>query len=126
MNTESKKQNASTTPEPMMTIKDILTKSGLSGIYVRKAISNGDLPSVLVQVGATKVYRREIKAADFETWRATRKNSRREDGRGRSILYATPEELTKIKSLLASNNVEALVEKPKPQVHKPKVEAPKA
>lgn len=117
MNTKTEKQNDTT----IMTIADILKESGLCSNYIRKSIADGSIPSKLVPVNNTKVNRREIVRTDYETWRATRKNSKREDGRNKLNLYATPEERKQIEALLAQSHITAPIEKPKPQVHKPKV-----
>lgn len=103
-----------------LTLKDVVAESGLSPVYVRRAILEGKLPSKKVQVGSTKVVRHEIMRADFETWRkGVGTHTRRADGRSKFALYATPEEFAKLQKLIEANKLETPVER----AHQPKPKA---
>jgi hypothetical protein len=86
-----------------LTINEAAREFDLSAMYVRKAVRTGDLPTTLVAVkegSATK--RHEIDREAFIAWRAKAStHSKREDGRSRFILYATPEELEAVKATFA-------------------------
>lgn len=85
----------------VITLKEAIRLSGLSDVYVRRAILLGKLQSTKVAVNNTSVLRHEIKVADFEAWRASvGTRGRRSDGRAKYNLYGTPEEIEAIQLLL--------------------------
>ena len=99
---------AKTNENVSYSIKEAAELTGLSTVYIRRAILKGKLNSTKVQVGDTSVMRHEISASDLEVWRASVKAApRREDGRGKFTLYATPEELQKIQDLLEKDGIES-------------------
>jgi hypothetical protein len=96
----------------VLTLKQAVAQSGLSMIYIRRAINEGKLPASKEQIGSTKVYRNVIKVADFEAWRASRgTRSRREDGRNKFDLYATPEEYETLAELCKANDLECPIKR---------------
>ena len=116
----AKNTNVSSTENQVLTLKQAVALSNLSMIYIRRAINEGKLPAVKVQIGSTNVYRNEIKVADFEAWRANKATkTRREDGRNKFTLYATPAELAKLQKLI----VEQKLEIPLERAHQPKPKA---
>lgn len=89
-----------------LSINEVAEASGLSNVYVRRAILKGDLPSTKVQVGDTVVMRHEINIEDFNAWReGTSSRSKRDDGRGKFTLYATESEYEQIVALLKENEI---------------------
>ena len=105
------KKDASNT---MLTLKEVVEMSGLSPVYVRRAILTGKLASTKTPVGDTAVLRHEIALADFEAWRAnTGTRGRRSDGRGKYILYGTPEEIATIEAMIAQANANVSIAKAK-------------
>lgn len=104
----------------VLTLKEVVEMSGLSPVYVRRAILTGKLPSTKVPVGDTAVLRHEIALADFEAWRkGTGHRGRRTDGRGKYTLYGTPEEVDAIKALIAEANAHVSIAKAKTYTKKP-------
>lgn len=96
------KKNEST--KTVLTLKEVVEMSGLSPVYVRRAILTGKLASTKVPVGDTAVLRHEIALADFEAWRAsTGTRGRRSDGRSKYTLYGTPEEVAAIEEILQAH-----------------------
>jgi len=95
-----------------LSIKEAAEASGLSNVYIRRAILTGKLPSTKVQVGDTEVMRHEIAVEDFNAWRAsTASRSRRDDGRGKYTVYASPEEYAEIVELLKEKELETPIGK---------------
>jgi hypothetical protein len=89
-----------------LSIKEAAEASGLSTVYVRRAILKGDLPSHKEQVGDTSVERHMINVEDFNEWRSNRSSrSRREDGRGKFTLYATEAEYNAITAFLKKEGI---------------------
>ena len=113
------KNNVSSTENQVLTLKQAVALSGLSMIYIRRAINEGKLPASKEQVGTTNVYRNIIKTPDFEAWRASRNaKTRREDGRNKFDLYATQDELEKLSALCKANGLECPIKRshtPKPK-----------
>ena len=117
--------NVSATENQVLTLKQAVAESGLSMIYIRRAINEGKLPATKEQIGTTNVYRNVIKAEDFQAWRSSRSaKTRREDGRNKYTLYATPEELQKVEALL--KDAELAVPLERAHQPKPKAEAEEA
>jgi len=120
-NTNSKATDAT------ITLKEAVELSGLSSVYVRRAVLEGKLPSTKVPVGDTKVVRHEIKMSDFEAWRAsTTHRGRRSDGRNRYLLYGTPEEIEALKKLLADSSIEVQITVPNSKRREAKTEVENA
>jgi len=113
------KTNVSSTENQVLTLKQAVALSGLSMIYIRRAINEGKLPASKEQVGTTNVYRNIIKTPDFEAWRASRNaKTRREDGRNKFDLYATATEYEKLSALCKANGLELPIKRahtPKPK-----------
>ena len=108
------KKDTNTNSKTVLTLKEVVEMSGLSPVYVRRAILTGKLPSTKVPVGDTAVLRHEIALADFEAWRkGTGHRGRRSDGRGKYTLYGTPEEVDAIKALIAEANANVSIDKAK-------------
>jgi hypothetical protein len=105
----------STTPsKTMLSLKEVVEMSGLSPVYVRRAILTGKLASTKVPVGDTAVLRHEIALADYEAWRAgTGVRGRRSDGRGKYTLYGTPEEVAAIEAMIAQASANVSIAKAK-------------
>jgi hypothetical protein len=98
--------------DKVLTLKQAVAQSELSMIYIRRAINEGKLPATKEQIGSTKVYRNVIKVSDFEAWRASRgTRTRREDGRNKFDLYATPDELEKLANLCKEHNIECPIKR---------------
>lgn len=99
----SKKNAVPQTESEVMTIASAVAETGLSQLYIRKAIRSGALPSVLVPVKADgKTMRREFTRADFVAWReAAASHSKRDDGRNKFVLYMTPDEALRLQDLVA-------------------------
>lgn len=96
--------------ETTYTIKQLIEVSGLSNVYIRRAISTGKLEATKERVGDTKVFRNVVTESAYNAWRATTASrSRREDGRNKYTLYATAEEFAQIEELLAKAKNEAIV-----------------
>lgn len=94
-----------------MTIKELAEVSGLSLVYIRRAILTGKLPSEKVQYGNTNIMQHIIRFDDYENWRkAAGTRSRRSDGRSKYTLYGTPEEVEKIQALLKAQAADELAE----------------
>lgn len=102
-------------------IKEVAAMLGLSQVYVRHAVRNGNLKTTKVPISEdSKTMKHVILVSEIERWRnATGGHSRREDGRSRFLLYATAEELEKVKVLLAKANNGAIIEKQVYVKHQP-------
>lgn len=87
---------------PTLTINQAARETGLSPMYIRKAVREGKLETELVPVKEGAVTKRhEIKRESFDAWRAAAAiRSHREDGRSRFILYATQEEVDAIREMV--------------------------
>ena len=94
------------------TIKQWSVVSGLSEVYIRRMVLKGVIKTTKVEI-AKNTFRHEITQEEFETFRATRNNTKREDGRNKFVLYGNLEEIKKVQELLQSNNIEAIIQKPK-------------
>jgi hypothetical protein len=94
---------------------------GLSQAYVRHAVRLGQLKTTKVPVSeGSKTIRHAITVADVEAWRTAHgTHAHREDGRRRFILYATDEELAKVRKLLEAQKIEAIIEKQVFKKHQP-------
>ncbi len=94
------------------TIKTAAQVSGLSEVYIRRAIQTKKLPTLKVQIEGTEIFRHEIKVEDFEAWRNGAGNHTvRTDGRNKFVLYANPNELAKLNEFLAKEKLGASIEK---------------
>ena len=95
------------------TIKSAARHLNMSEVYIRRAVQTGKLPSRLVKLEGRETSRHEITLADLEAWRKSAgTHSKREDGRNKLNLYATPEEREAIEKLLSNAKIEALIVKP--------------
>lgn len=84
-------------------INQVIAETGLSSVYIRRAISTGKLIAHKepVKEGATTV-KNVITRADFEAWRAqSASHTQREDGRNKFVLYMTQEEAEKLQVMIA-------------------------
>lgn len=94
-----------------MSIKELAEVSGLSLVYIRRAILTGKLPSTKTQYGNTNIMQHIIRFDDYENWRKSAgTRGRRSDGRSKYTLYGTPEEVEKIQALLRDQAAEELAE----------------
>jgi hypothetical protein len=100
--------------EQLLGIKEAASKLGLSELYVRNAIRSGKLETTMVPVAPdSKTMKHQITVKALEAWRASTSNrSRRDDGRGRFILYATEAELADLRKMLANAKLAVIVQKP--------------
>lgn len=112
----------------MFSIKTAAQETGLSEVYIRRAIQMKKLPTQKVQVGDTEVYKHMITKDDLEKWRnGSGTHSVRTDGRNKFVMYATPDELAKIQQFIAEQKIGAVVDKAnKPEDVKRRYQAQKA
>jgi len=77
-----------------LTIKQAVAISGLSEVYIRKALKAGKLVATKVPVSdGSKNLRNEITVESFNAWRASAgTHSKREDGRNKFVLYMSEDE----------------------------------
>lgn len=85
-------------------IKEAAREFGLSECWVRRMVHQNKLAHRRVQVGDTKVQRIEISREALEA-RASKSRSRRDDGRNKFTLYATPAEFAKLEKLLKEHSL---------------------
>jgi hypothetical protein len=83
-----------------LSIKEAAVEFDLSECWIRRMVHQGKLPHKRVQVGDTKVSRIEIPVSALKA-RASLSRSRREDGRNKFVLYATPAEYAQLQKLLS-------------------------
>lgn len=86
-----------------MDIKQIVAESGLSEVYVRRAISRGDLKAHkgVVKEGSSTP-KNFIMREDFNAWRAEAgSHTRRADGRNKYVLYMDEAEAKHLLDLIA-------------------------
>lgn len=104
---------AQTSTKGYLTIKEAAAEFGLSPVWIRRMVHQGKLEVIRVQVGDSKVERIEIARKSIEV-RALGSRTRRDDGRNKFTLYATPEEHTKLIELLAANGIEVPIARANP------------
>lgn len=104
---------AQNTTKGYLTIKEAAAEFGLSTVWIRRMVHQGALEVIRVQVGDTKVERIEIARKSIEA-RATGSKSRRDDGRNKFTLYATPDEFEKLTELLEANGIASPVARANP------------
>ena len=99
--------------ENLLSINDVAREFELSPIYVRNAIRHQLIETTMVPIAPeSKTLKHLMTREAVVAWRETRNSrSRREDGRNKFTLYATPEEKAQIEALLANNEIGALIEK---------------
>jgi hypothetical protein len=113
MSRNKKSSNTSTNPNDVLTIKQVEAEYGITAIYIRKAMKEGKLTGekVAVKEGSAtmkNVFTREA----VEAWRAASgSHTRRADGRNKFVLYANPDELAKVQSMIDSGELTAIVER---------------
>ena len=102
-----------------LTIKSASAQSGLSQVYIRRAIRRKDLETTMAPISkGAKTLQHVFTQEAFDNWRATRGQGRtREDGRNKFVLYANKEtELQVIKDAISKAlpefDVDALIVKP--------------
>jgi len=107
----SKKNAVSEANEANLTIASAVALSGLSALYIRKAIRSGALVSQLVPVAEnSKTLRREFTVEAFEAWRsAAASHTRREDGRNKFVLYMNADEADALRNLIAEGSFTGIV-----------------
>jgi hypothetical protein len=91
------------------TINEVLAMTGLSNVYVRKAIKSGKLVTTMGTVPGTKTPRNQISREALEAWRAGISGSKRSDGRNKFVAYLSPEEVEKLMTLIAGEPFAALI-----------------
>ena len=98
-----------------LSIKEICAEFELSPVYVRRAISRGDLKVAERRMIAKNTEKIFVARAEVEAWRAKAgAHSPREDGRSKFVLYATSDELAEIEKLLEEANLEAIIKRANP------------
>lgn len=113
MSKSKKAQSTEAKVSDSLSLLEVAALYDLSSVYVRNAIRHGELKTTLVPVAPeSKTMKHMITREDASAWRESRKSrSRREDGRNKFTMYATPAELEQIQSLLANADVQALIER---------------
>lgn len=96
-----------------LTIKEAAAEFALSPVWIRRMVHQGKLDVIRVQVGESKVERIEIARKSIEV-RALGSKSRRDDGRNKFTLYATPEEFDALTAALAKAKLEVPVARANP------------
>lgn len=96
-----------------LTIKEASEKYGLSTVWIRRMVHQNQLEVIRVKVGDTNVERIEILETSIAT-RASGSKSRRDDGRNKFVLYATPEEYETLTALLAEHKLETPIARANP------------
>jgi hypothetical protein len=104
-----------------LTIKEAAAEFDLSLAWVRRMVHQDKVEYRRVQVGDTKVRRIEILRSSLEARQAGGR-SRRDDGRGKFTLYATPEELVQVRAALEAAGIESPLQRANPRKG---VESPK-
>jgi hypothetical protein len=117
----AKKSKATPVTETQMTLAQVIVESGLSAVYVRRAITTGKLVARKEPVKeGSKTVRNIIERADYETWRATIGQGRgRADGRNKYVLYADVSEYARLMELVAGEDFVSTIKRanqPKPEV----------
>jgi hypothetical protein len=97
-----------------LSIKEAASEFELSEAWVRRMVHKDLVSYKRVQVGNTKVRRIEIERSSIEA-RVTGGRSRRDDGRGKYTLYATPEELEQIQAALEAAGIETPLQRANPR-----------
>jgi excisionase family DNA binding protein len=82
-----------------LTIKEAAEEFGLSTVWIRRMVHQGKLETIRVKIGETQVERIEIARKSIEV-RASGSKSRRDDGRNKYVVYATPEEYQHLQETL--------------------------
>jgi hypothetical protein len=89
----------------LLSIKDVCVRYELSPVYVRRMIQKGVLKTTKVEI-AKNTFKHLIAEADVDAWRAASRNSKREDGRSKYVLYATEREIEELGLILETNNIQ--------------------
>jgi hypothetical protein len=91
-------------------IKEVCLRFGLSEVYVRRSISKGSLKTTKVRIeGHESGYKHLIDEDEVIRWRSESGHNKRDDGRNRFLLYATPEEFGDLESLIKESGLGVIV-----------------
>jgi hypothetical protein len=85
-----------------LTLAEASVYSGLSVIYIRRAINTGKLVAFKEPVkDGSKTLRNVMSREAFDLWRAeTATHSKREDGRNKFVVYMNPDEAAKLLEII--------------------------
>lgn len=92
-----------------LSIKEVVEDSGLSEVYVRRMISKGKIKTTKVTLPSQKGFKHMIRRTDYLQWRETSSHNRRNDGRGRFLLYGTPEEIQILLNLVEKSGLGVII-----------------
>jgi hypothetical protein len=92
-------------------IKDAAEFLGLSVCWVRRAVLAGKIPSEKVEIAKNTLKHMITEEALVEWRKSLSGRSKRSDGRGKYVLYATPEEHESIQKLIEEGGIEALIQR---------------
>jgi len=104
----------SKTPTKLLSIKEAAQHLGTTDTYVRTLVRKGKLATERENLNEDgTLWRHMIPITELESYKGNARTSRREDGRNKYVLYATPEELEALRKVIETEQLTCLIEKPK-------------